>query len=89
MENSQKNLVQNKKTLPLGGNREISFDKLEIFSRDKNKISSQIIDIKKLRSLSKKIKTQVVEDIKKIISKRKFLNKKKTYVNGCFKYDTR
>ena len=77
-----KKLVQNKRTLPLGGNREISFDKLEIFSRNKNKISSQIIDIKKIRSLSKKIKTQVVEDIKKIISKRKFLNKKKHMLMG-------
>ena len=77
-----KKLVQNKKTLPLGGDKEISFDKLEIFSRDKNKISSQIIDIKKIRSLSKKVKTQVVEDIKKIISKRKFLNKKKHMLMG-------
>ena len=77
-----KKLVQNKKTVPLGGNREISFDKLEIFSRNKNRISSQIISIKKLRLLSKKVKTKVVEDIKKISLKRKFLSKKKHLLMG-------
>jgi dihydropteroate synthase len=77
-----KKLVKNKKALPLGGNKEISFDKIEIFSKHKKNISSKIIDIKKISSLHKKIKSKITADIKKIISKRKFLNKKKHMLMG-------
>ena len=47
-------LVNQKKTLPLNGNKEISFDKIEIISRDsKKKIT--LNDIKKLpKSIKKK-----------------------------------
>ena len=41
-----KKLVKNKKTLPLCGDKEISFDKIEIFSKNKKKVYSKIIDIK-------------------------------------------
>jgi dihydropteroate synthase len=77
-----KKLVQNKKTFPLCGNKEISFDKIEIFSRNKKKITSQVIGIKKINSLPKKIKIKVLADIKIIISKRKFLNKKNHMLMG-------
>jgi len=66
-----KKLVKNKKALPLGGNKEISFDKIEIFFRNKKNISSKIIDIKKISSLHKKIKSKITADIKKIISTQK------------------
>ena len=69
-----KKLVQNKKTFPLCGNKEISFDQIEIFSKNKKKISSRIIDIKKINSLSKFTRKKVTSDLKKIISKRKFFN---------------
>jgi dihydropteroate synthase len=77
-----KKLVQNKKTLPLCGNNEVSFDQIEIFSKNKKKISSKIIDIKKINLLSKLTKEKVTSDIKKIISRRKFLNNKNHVLMG-------
>ena len=77
-----KKLVKNKKTLPLCGSKEISFDQIEIFSKNKKKISSKIINIKKVNLLSKIVKKKVVLDIKKITSKRKFLNKKNHILMG-------
>jgi dihydropteroate synthase len=77
-----KRLIKNKVALPLCGKKEISFDKLEIFSKNKKKISSKVIDIKKIKFLPKLIKKKVLLDIKKIISKRKFLNKKSHILMG-------
>ena len=77
-----KKLVKNKKTFPLCGNKEISFDQIEIFSKNNKKVSSQIIGIKKINFLPKLIKTQVILDIKRIILKREFLNKKKHVLMG-------
>ena len=75
-------LVNKKKALPLNGSKEISFDQIEIFSKNKKKISSKIINIKKVNLLSKIVKKKVVLDIKKITSKRKFLNKKNHILMG-------
>ena len=86
--NLSKELIKKKKTLPLCGNKEISFDQVEIFSKNKNKITSKVINIKKINILPKLAKIKVILDIKKIVNKRKFLNKKKKYVNGNFKYDS-
>ena len=47
-----KKLVKQKKTLPLKGNSEISFDKIEILTRK----SSKKIHIKKIKNLSKNLK---------------------------------
>jgi dihydropteroate synthase len=58
-----KKLVKTKQALPLCGNKEISFDNVEIFSKNKNKITSKIIDIKKIDFLPK-------------LSKENFLTKK-------------
>ena len=77
-----KELVKNKKTFPLCGNKEISFDKIEIFSKNKKKISSKLIDINKINLLPKLIKAKVFSDIVKITSKRKFLNKKSHILMG-------
>jgi dihydropteroate synthase len=77
-----KKLIKNKKTIPLCGNEEISFDKIEIFSKNKKKVTSSVIDIKKINLLPKLIKTKVLLDLKKIISKRKFENKKKHVLMG-------
>ena len=65
-----KKLVKNKVALPLCGKKEISFDKLEIFSKNNKKISSKVIDIKKIKFLPKLIKKKVLLDIKKIIKKK-------------------
>ena len=58
-------LVNQKKTFPLRGNKEISFNKIEIISRDsKKKIS--LNDIKKLpQALEKKIKNDIEVIVKK------------------------
>ena len=36
-------LIENKSALPLCGNKNIAFDKIEIITRNKNKITSNII----------------------------------------------
>ena len=65
--NISKALVKNKKTLPLGGNNHISFDKVEIISRKTKKKLS----INRLNSLSKSLKKQITFDLKIITSKKK------------------
>jgi len=77
-----KKLVKNKKTLPLCGDKEISFDKIEIFSKNKKKVSFKTIDVKKINFLPKLIKIKITKDIKKITSKKKFLSKKKHILMG-------
>ena len=65
--NKSKFLVNKKRSLPLSGNQAISFDHIEIISRN----SKKKISIKKLNSLPKKLKKQIVLDLKKITSKKK------------------
>ena len=65
--NISKKLVKQKKTLPLNGNAEISFDHIEILSRNFKKK----IHIKKIKKLSKFLKNKVNKDIKIIIKKNK------------------
>ncbi len=64
-------LIKKKLALPLCGNKNIAFDKLEIISRNKNKVRSKIINFKKINILSTTCKKKVKQDIKKIASKRK------------------
>jgi dihydropteroate synthase len=67
-----KSLVKTKKTLPLAGNRNISFDQIEIFERKKKGLTkSTTCKIKEIRNLNKKIKYVISNDLKKITSKRK------------------
>jgi dihydropteroate synthase len=79
---SSKKLVKAKLTLPLCGNKEISFDQVEIFSKDKKKITSKTINIKNINILPKKIKIKVIQDIKKITARRKFFNKQNHILMG-------
>ena len=65
--NLSKKLVKQKKTLPLNGNAEISFDHIEILSRNFKKK----IHIEKIKKLSKFFKNKVNKDIKTIIKKNK------------------
>jgi dihydropteroate synthase len=67
-----KNLIKKKLALSLCGNKVIAFDNIEILSRNKLTKRINIKDIKKLPNQIKKI---VLIDLKKIISKRKNLNK--------------
>ena len=66
-----KQLIKKKLALPLCGNKNIAFDKIEIFSRKNSKVQSKVINIKKIDSLSFRPKTKIKQDLKKIISKRK------------------
>jgi dihydropteroate synthase len=65
--NISKTLVQKKKSLPLNGNSEISFDQVELISRK----SKKKILINKLSTLPKFLKEQIILDLKKITSKKK------------------
>ncbi len=65
-----KSLVKEKKTLPLNGNNEISFDKIEIISRK----SKKYISIKDLNKLPKKLKKQINKDIYIVTKKKRFKN---------------
>ena len=64
-------LIKKKLALPLCGNKDIAFDKVEIFTRKNKKILSKVINIKKLNSLSFLSKEKVKKDLKKITLKRK------------------
>ena len=62
-----KNLVSKKKALPLNGNKEVSFDQIEIISRK----SKKKISIKKVNNLPKLLKKQINLDLRKVKSKKK------------------
>ena len=61
------NLVNQKKTFPLRGNKEISFNKIEIISR----VSNKKITIKNIKKLPKVQKKKIENDIQVIIKKNK------------------
>ena len=77
-----KKLVRNKITLPLCGESSISFNQIEIFTKEKKKVKSKIISIKKINKLPQIVKKKIYEDIKKITAKREFLNKKNHILMG-------
>ena len=67
-------LVKEKKTLPLNGNKKISFDEIEIISRK----SKKKLSIKKIDSLPSQVK-KIVKDNLKLIQR-----KKKNFINLDF-----
>jgi len=77
-----KKLVKTKSTLPLCGDTSISFNQIEIFIKENNKVISRIINIQDISKLSATIKRKVSKDLKKIITKREFLRKKKHMLMG-------
>ena len=60
-------LVKNKKSLPLNGSNQISFNQIEIISRK----SKKKVFINSIDSLPKNIKRKIKSDIKMIIKKKK------------------
>jgi len=60
-------LVNQKKTLPLNGNKEISFNKIEIISRD----SKKTITFNDIKKLPQELKKKIENDIQVIIKKNK------------------
>ena len=79
---NSRNLVKKKLTLPLCGDNSISFNQVEIFIRNKKKVVSKIISIKKLKKLPLIVRKKISKDIKKITAKREFLSKKKHILMG-------
>ena len=75
-------LIKKKLALPLCGEKSISFNQIEILSKNKKKISSKILNIKKIKKLPLVLKKKVLADIKKITSKRKFYSKKSHILMG-------
>ena len=65
--NYSKNLVKKKKSIPLHGINEISFDHIEIITR----LSKKKISIYQIKNLPKNIKNKINSDIRKIKSKKK------------------
>ncbi len=73
--NYAKNLVRNKKALPLSGNSNIAFDQLEIFKRkSKGVVKSELYPISKIKALDKEKMSIIKTDLKKITSKRKSIS---------------
>ena len=65
--NKSVKLVSQKKTLPLNGNNQISFDQIEIISRN----SKKLINIKDIKKLPIFLKKKINNDLKIIIKKNK------------------
>jgi len=63
-------LIKKKLALPLCGNGNISFDEIEIITRNKNRVSNKIIHYKELNNLSNNQKKKVKKDLRNITSKR-------------------
>jgi len=62
-----KTLASKRKSLPLNGNKEISFDHIEIITRN----SKKKISINEIKKLPRNLKKKVVFDLKRITSKKK------------------
>jgi len=65
--NESRFLVDSNKSIPLNGNKNISFDNIEIISRT----SKRKISINKINSLAKSLKKMIKIDLKKIRTKKK------------------
>jgi dihydropteroate synthase len=63
--NISKKLIKQKKALPLNGNKEISFDHIEIISRN----SKKIINLKDIKKLSRALRKKIENDLKTISKK--------------------
>ena len=79
---NSKKLIKKKISLPLCGDSAISFNQIEIFIKNKKKVSSKIINIKSINKLPATLKKKILRDIKKITSKREFLKTKNHMLMG-------
>ena len=58
-------LVNKKKNLPLNGNKEFSFNKIEIITRD----SKKVIDLKDIKKLPKSLRKKLIKILKLLLKK--------------------
>ena len=80
--NESKLLVNKKKSIPLNGNKNISFDQIEIISR----VSKRKISIKDINSLAKSLKKKIKLDLKKIKSNYNSISVQNLWGNINLKY---
>ncbi len=64
-------LLKKNKALPLNGKKNIAFDSIEIFSREKKGIKVKLIHINKINKLRKNIKKIIKKRFKKYYFKKK------------------
>ena len=64
-------LIKEKKGLPLCGSKNISFNEIEVITRNKKKVYSRTIHFKKINKLSPFLRVKVKKDLKNITSKKK------------------
>ena len=64
------NKIKKKTALPLNGNKLISFDCIEIITRN----SKKIINVNKIKKLPKKIKKKIFSDLNNITKKKNLIN---------------
>ncbi len=64
-------LIKKRLALPLCGDKKVAFDTVEIFIKNKKKITNKLVKINNIKYLKKKEKNCIQKDIKKITSKRK------------------
>ncbi len=69
--NKARDLIKVKKALPLNGNKNISFDHIEILSRD----NCRLIHVNKIKNLPLKIKKKINKDLFNILKKKKNFSK--------------
>jgi len=67
-----KKLISQKKAAPLNSRKDIAFNSIELIQRKNKKIYSKLIKIENLSKLNSKIKENILADIRKIKSKKKF-----------------
>ena len=79
---TSKQLIKKKLTLPLCGDNSISFNQVEIFTKNGKQISSKIINVNKINNLPLLIKKKISKDIKNITSKRLFFKSHKHLIMG-------
>ncbi len=70
--NYARRLISAKKALPIGGNNNVAFDRLEIFYRKKKSTTaSNFYSIHEIKKINKKLRKIIKVDLNKITSKRK------------------
>ena len=67
---NSRNLIKRNLALPLCGDKNIAFDKIELFKRLDNKITSKFLSLKDINLQNNNIKKKIKNDIKKITTKR-------------------
>ena len=61
-----KELIKNNLALPLCGNNSISFEDIEVITRNSNKVSSKTINFKKINKLKVEQKKKLKKTLKKL-----------------------